>query len=324
MFSGGKLAALLIAQLLMCGLWAIGAWFYFHKQPIEACEARGAALRKEASALSAREELRAAEVSILRGDYAAALEHLPRARVHARQAGYALDLDFDDVDQMLCGEDQMARERLALLASRLLQTSDLRRGAAPVCPPQSPRVAVARSGSPRAAESPSPSPAPAPAAEKAGAKEPAAAAAPSEARDEDEGGDRRERRRRHRSSKSKGKERPAGRHRKGAPSAAASADGEAPAMASAKSQVMNALLRRQREVRACVKGRAAGRAGVTIRLAVSGAGQLTSKQVDTSLPSGEGEPVRSCVDGVLRSIRFPSVPVPEVRVVQSWTWRLTG
>jgi hypothetical protein len=321
LLSGGKLTALFIAQLAVCGLWVVGAWFYFRREPIEACEARGTALRRQLDTLSARDELRTAEVLLLRGDSLAALEHLPRARLLARQAGYTIDGDFDDVDRLLCGGEELARERVALLATRFAEPPDPRRAAPVVCAaPLPPRQAPVAAKGAAKGEAKTEAQADVAAQEEAPPNAPAVAKA--EGDDEEGGGRGKRRHRRGDRKKIKAAGGKRGRH-KGA-EAAVGGEGDGPAMSAAKSQVIDALLRRQGEVRACVTGRAAGRADVTIRLTVTGRGKVTSKKIEASLPGGGGEPVRSCVDRVVAAIRFPSVSVPEVRVVQTWTWKSAG
>lgn len=358
----GKLAVLLTAQCCLCALWAGGAWFYFHKQPIDACEAKNGDLRQQVEALSAREELRATEVGLLRGDYAAAYEHLPRARVHARQAGYAMDPDFDDVEGMLCDGTPQARERIALMATRFLQR-EVRRGATALScqPPTGGRVVAVAGKSQDAARTEVVSKAAAAEEAAAGA---VVASAPSRAsaavaisevaessavkvrrgavaavRSEHIAGAvkvRHHSKRTHSSAKLKvASSRSRSRTRgvveaqatgtaRAAASESLSVEADASALAEAKSKIIAALLQHQREVRSCIVGNESERVNVTIRLTVSAAGQVTSKKIETSITGASGDSVRSCVDGVIQKIRFPAVTVPEVRLVQSWTWRIAA
>lgn len=58
---------------------------------------------------------------------------------------------------------------------------------------------------------------------------------------------------------------------------------------------------------------------VLTKVTINSRGQVVNSQVQVTVQGSDGEMVKSCVDQVVRSIKFPQIDAPLIHIERSWT-----
>ena len=89
------------------------------------------------------------------------------------------------------------------------------------------------------------------------------------------------------------------------------------------STLSNALLEKGPAVQQCAVEHAmekgAKKAVVSVRVTINNKGEVVDSRVTANVTDGDGSRVKSCVESVVRSARFPAVPTPLATDERSWT-----
>lgn len=111
-----------------------------------------------------------------------------------------------------------------------------------------------------------------------------------------------------------------------APPAAAPgpAKGKKPALSGGKNATLsNALLEKGAAVQQCAIENAlekgAKKVTVSVRVTINSTGQVVDKRVTADVTEGDGAKVKSCVEDVVRTAKFPAIPTPMATDERSWT-----
>lgn len=85
----------------------------------------------------------------------------------------------------------------------------------------------------------------------------------------------------------------------------------------------NTLNERRDDIQRCAIDHAlakgASRADIVTMVTINSRGQVVDSRVTVNITGGDGEQVRTCVEGVLRGIKFPSFDAPLIHIERTWT-----
>jgi hypothetical protein len=107
-----------------------------------------------------------------------------------------------------------------------------------------------------------------------------------------------------------------------APAAAAKKKKKAP-KAAPQAQMSEALNARRDEIQTCAikhaLERGATRVDIVTKVTINGRGQVLDSRTTVNVTGGDGEQVRTCVEGVIKGIKFPQSPAPLVTIERNWS-----
>lgn len=100
--------------------------------------------------------------------------------------------------------------------------------------------------------------------------------------------------------------------------------GKKPSPTGAKNSTLsNALLEKGAAVQQCAIEHAlekgAKKVVASVRVTINNKGEVIDSRVIADVTDGDGSKVKACVEGVVRSARFPAIPTPMATDERSWT-----
>lgn len=112
---------------------------------------------------------------------------------------------------------------------------------------------------------------------------------------------------------------------KAAPAAAAPgpAKGKKPPTGAKNSTLSSALLDKGPAVQQCAveygMEKGAKKVVVSVRVTINSKGEVIDRRVTANVTDGDDSKVKECVEGVVRSAKFPAIPTPLATDERSWT-----
>lgn len=108
-----------------------------------------------------------------------------------------------------------------------------------------------------------------------------------------------------------------------APVKPAPATGPVKKVTAKNSSLSNALLEKGPAVQQCAvehgMDKGAKRVTVSVRVTINSTGQVVDSHINANVVDGDSSKVKSCVESVVRTAKFPSIPTPMATEERSWT-----